>query len=248
MAQKRGVDLIQSDQDSEWLESSKASWSLRAEAWNEMSGTNALTADRQRELDRWVEALHLNPGSRLLDAGCGSGQFSVAFAQRGCQVTGIDLSPAMLEHARGNTLRAGVSVEFMNGPLAPLAFPESAYDAIFCRTVLHIVPDPFAALREFRRVLRPGGRLYASVPGALSPIRATSWRRFVESELRTINDLLPWELEALMIEGGWQVVDSWGDWSGQESGLQQTAADVARASEHPLIQQATATTWGFVAE
>ena len=90
------------------------------------------------------------------------------------------------------------------------ADPAATYDAIFGRCVLLFVPDPLAVLREFRRVLKPGGRIFVSVPGALSPIYNRSWRRFVEPG-NEHNFMVPWELETLLSENGWHVLEQWGD-------------------------------------
>ncbi len=113
---------------------------------------------------------------------------------------------------------------------------------------LHLVPDVSSALSEFRRVLRPGGRLYASVPGALSPIYANAWRRHLDPSIRPINYMVPWELEAVLVELGWTIVEGWGDWSGVQHDTGEEHPGQFTHSEHLRLQQATATTWGFVAE
>ena len=232
----------------EWLRKAAQTWDERAGWWDEMSSANALSQDRLAELDRWQTALGIGPGSRVLDAGCGSGQFAIAWSRRGCLVTGIDVSDEMLARARVNAAAAEVDIAFLSSPLAPLALPGASYDAIFCRTVLHLVPAPVAALSEFRRVLRPSGRLWVSVPGALSPIYANVWRRHMSDSLRPINDMVPWELEMLLEECGWRVVEQWGDWSGQDLTDANGAAAIARESSSVRLHQATATTWGFVAD
>ncbi len=235
------------DRENTWLDAARQTWSERAEAWDAMSAANAGTQDRGAELERWMRSLNLSPGSRLLDAGCGSGHFAIAFAQRECEVTGIDLSPAMIERARANAASAGVDIELVTAPLAPLTLSDDAYDAIFCRMALHLTPTPIAVLGEFRRVLRDDGRLYASVPGALSPIYAASWRRHLDDEVRPVNDMTPWELESLLRETGWTIRESWGDWSGQGDDERGNAGSIAQESGSMLLQQATATSWGFIA-
>lgn len=236
------------NQQNIWLDAARETWSQRAELWDAMSAANAKTEARAVELDWWMRELGLSSGSRLLDAGCGSGQFAIAFAQGGCDVTGVDLSATMIDRARLNASSAGVHIEFAVGPLAPLALSDDDYDAIFCRMALHLTPAPFAVLGEFRRVLRDGGRLYASVPGALSPIYSTTWRRHLNDEVRPINDMTPWELESLLHEAGWSIRASWGDWSGQGEDERGLAGRLAQESGSLPLQQATATTWGFVVD
>ncbi|HEY3471106.1 MAG TPA: methyltransferase domain-containing protein [Amycolatopsis sp.] len=100
-------------------------------------------------------------GRRILDAGCGSGPLSAALRDRGAIVTGIDSSAGMLEQARR---RLGADVDLRVADLAdPLPFPDDAFDDVVASLVLHYLRDWAPTLAEFRRVLRPGGRLIVSV-------------------------------------------------------------------------------------
>src|SRR5262245_7423682 len=63
-------------ESSRWLERSRVAWDARSERWDARAEANALAPDRTVELNRVSEALRLQPGSRVLDAGCGSGQFA----------------------------------------------------------------------------------------------------------------------------------------------------------------------------
>lgn len=100
-------------------------------------------------------------GRRILDAGCGSGPLFAALRERGAVVTGIDQSPAMLEHARK---RLGADADLRVADLAdPLPFPDAAFDDVTASLVLHYLRDWTPTLAEFRRVLKTGGRLIASV-------------------------------------------------------------------------------------
>jgi 2-polyprenyl-3-methyl-5-hydroxy-6-metoxy-1,4-benzoquinol methylase len=227
-----------------WLNRARATWDERAPDWDAMSEANAVAPDRPADLARMAAALGLRPGARLLDAGCGSGQFAIAFAKLGARVTGVDLAPEMIARARRHAEERSVDVEWRIGEIARLTDPVAVYDAIFGRVVLQFVPDVPAALREFRRVLKPGGRLLASVPGALSPIYARSWRRFVEPESVSINFMVPWELEELLRAFGWTILDSWGDFGG--AGPTGDVNPLGATTIAPLdrrLQQAAATTW-----
>jgi SAM-dependent methyltransferase len=113
-------------------------------------------------------------------------------------------------------------------------------DAIHARMVLPFVPDISAALREFRRVVRPDGRLLASTAGPISPIYRESWRRHLREE-PGCNYLLPWELEQLAIAAGWTIVAGWGEWGADARGHANAAASGEEGDR--LLQQATATTW-----
>jgi SAM-dependent methyltransferase len=100
-------------------------------------------------------------GRRILDAGCGSGPLSAALRDRGAVVTGFDSSAGMLELARR---RLGDDADLRMADLGrPLPFPGGAFDDVVASLVLHYLEDWTAPLAELRRVLRPGGRLIASV-------------------------------------------------------------------------------------
>ncbi len=97
---------------------------------------------------------------RLLDAGCGSGRLTVALAEAGAQVTGIDTNAKQLAEARRRAERAGVELELFESDFnAPLPFVDGAFDAVASRLALMAANDPVATLRELRRVLEPRGRL-----------------------------------------------------------------------------------------
>jgi ubiquinone/menaquinone biosynthesis C-methylase UbiE len=100
-------------------------------------------------------------GRRILEAGCGSGPLFAALRDRGAIVTGFDKSAGMLELARR---RLGDGADLRVADLGcPLPFPDGAFDGVIASLVLHYLEDWTAPLAELRRVLRPGGRLIASV-------------------------------------------------------------------------------------
>ena len=100
-------------------------------------------------------------GRRILDAGCGSGPLSAALRDRGALMAGCDSSAGMLELARR---RLGDDADLRVADLAsPLPYPDGAFDDVVASLVLHYLEDWTSPLAEIRRVLRPGGRLIASV-------------------------------------------------------------------------------------
>jgi SAM-dependent methyltransferase len=152
----------------------------------------------------------------------------------------------MIRLARDHGSARGQDIEWRTGDVTRLADPLAVFDAIHARMLLQFVPDVPGALRELRRVLRPGGRLLASVPGALSPIYRASWMRHLPGGDPGNNYLLPWELENLLLEYGWRVIDGWGEWGDDLYGTANDAAPSLRRAERGL-QQATATTWTTIA-
>lgn len=104
-------------------------------------------------------------GAAVLELGCGGGQCTVALAERGADVTGIDLSAAQLAHARDLAAEHGVAVEFLQCDVTDLGmFADCSFDVVFNAWVFQWVGDLDACFAETFRVLRPGGRFVFSMP------------------------------------------------------------------------------------
>lgn len=105
----------------------------------------------------------------MLDAGCGSGRLTLALAQAGARVSGFDTSSEALREARARATAAGVDLDLVLADMnEPLPFADRHFEAVTSRLSLMVARDPVATLREFVRVLVPGGRiataLWASLP------------------------------------------------------------------------------------
>ena len=103
-----------------------------------------------------VAALAPGPGDTVLDLAAGTGDVTAAIAATGARVISTDLSPVMVEAARRRGL-AGVEYRVMD--MQEIELPDDSVDAVVSRYGYMLVPDPERALRETRRVLRPGGQL-----------------------------------------------------------------------------------------
>ena len=101
-------------------------------------------------------------GLFALDVGTGPGQLAFYLAQEGFQVTGLDISPGMVERARLKAKELGHCVNFQTGDAQNLPFKDNTFDVVITRNLIWTLPDPKAAVKEWRRVLKPEGRMIIS--------------------------------------------------------------------------------------
>jgi ubiquinone/menaquinone biosynthesis C-methylase UbiE len=116
------------------------------------------------------------PGERVLDVACGTGVVARVAAERvgsTGRVAALDINPGMLAVARSLPVAPGAGIEWHEGSVLALPFPDAAFDAVLCQLGLQFFPDRTAALREMRRVLAPEGRLAVSVFGPIEHTPAT---------------------------------------------------------------------------
>ena len=134
-------------------------WNTGAKGYS-LRNADELDGESGRALAELFEKeLQVRPGMRALDVGCGPGILSVTLAKAGCSVTGVDLSPGMLEEARRNAERHGVEPAFMEGNAEELPFEDGTFDVVVSRWLVWNLPHPQDAYAEWLRVLKPGGSL-----------------------------------------------------------------------------------------
>ena len=112
---------------------------------------------------RLVELAALPPRAQVLDIATGTGWAAMAAAQHvgpTGRVLGVDLAPELLERARQKVTAVGLTqVEFRAGDAERLDLADQCFDVVLCASALFFVPDMLAALREWHRVLKPGGQV-----------------------------------------------------------------------------------------
>ena len=139
-------------------------WDLAAADYEAL--WQAQLADAQTAL---LAAAALRDGERVLDVACGTGLVSFAAARAvglAGRVLGVDLSGGMVDAAGQRAVQRGVpNATFARMDAETLVLPDASFDVVLCALGLMYVPEPEQALREMRRVLRPGGRLVVAVWG-----------------------------------------------------------------------------------
>jgi ubiquinone/menaquinone biosynthesis C-methylase UbiE len=111
-------------------------------------------------MTRTLSAARIAPGMTVLDVACGPGIVACAAALQGAHVTGIDLTPAMIEQARERQRQMKLdNVDWHVGDARQLPFATASFDVVLTRYSFHHIPDPLPVLREMKRVCRKGGRV-----------------------------------------------------------------------------------------
>src|SRR5262245_51769407 len=101
----------------------------------------------------------VSAGDRVLDVGTGTGVVAVTAARLGAKVAALDLTPSLLEQARGNASLAGVPVDWREGDAEALPYPDASFDVVLSQFGHMFAPRPQVAVAEMLRVLRPVGRI-----------------------------------------------------------------------------------------
>jgi ubiquinone/menaquinone biosynthesis C-methylase UbiE len=104
------------------------------------------------------EAVDLHSGDDVLDVATGSGNTAISAARRFCNVTGMDLAPESIEHARGRAEAEAMDITFEVGDAEDLPYEDASFDVVVSTIGVMFCPDQEAAAGELLRVCKPGGR------------------------------------------------------------------------------------------
>jgi len=161
------------------MTSEKTTWERFFDSHAPVYMHNVFTKNTLREVDFLLEELALQPGSSILDVGCGTGRHSIELAKRGYAVTGLDLSAEMLAQAEEGAKAAGVKVNWVRSDAARFSLAEK-YDAVIslCEGSLGLlgqaddpIDQPLAILRNIGRSLKPQASALLTVLNGAAMIR-----------------------------------------------------------------------------
>jgi SAM-dependent methyltransferase len=106
-----------------------------------------------------LRSWQIQPGSSLLDVGCGAGQIAIPAARAGVYVTGVDIATNSLEQARARATAEGLAVQFDEGDAEALPYANASFDTVVSMVGAMFAPRPERVAAELVRVCRPGGRI-----------------------------------------------------------------------------------------
>ena len=147
-------------------------------------------------------------GMRILDVGCGTGNFSIKLAKMGCEVVAIDISKEMLKIAEKKAKEESLGIEFYHMDVHNMGFEDNCFDGVVSVTAFEFLSDPKNAMEEMFRVLRPNGQL---VIGTIN--RDSEWGKMYSSkkagensvfkyaDLKTMEDLKGFKSDYLVDTG-----------------------------------------------
>lgn len=109
------------------------------------------------EAEEFIKRLDLQPGMKVLDVACGTGNLALPAARLGAAVTGLDIAPNLLKQASENAQRQGLQIQFDEGDAEALPYEDSSFDAVVTMFGAMFAPRPEVVAAELKRVCRPGG-------------------------------------------------------------------------------------------
>jgi 2-polyprenyl-3-methyl-5-hydroxy-6-metoxy-1,4-benzoquinol methylase len=125
-------------------------------------------------------------GMRVLDVGCGNGYFARELARRGARVTGVDISPRMIAHARQHesTVSLGIEYHVLDAAALPAGFVQQSFDMATSCLALQDMPNVGKVFQGVRSLLQPGGRFVASIAHPCTDTPFREWERGSRGEKR----------------------------------------------------------------
>jgi ubiquinone/menaquinone biosynthesis C-methylase UbiE len=180
------------------------------EFWDSASCGEALllsTTDKQGYFQHYTNRYALEEGAiapffldvrgkKVLEVGVGLGADHHRLSILGAELTGIDLTPRAIEHAKRVAALFDIKTDLSVGDVENLAFPENSFDIVFAWGVIHHTPDTKKAAAELVRVLKPGGEFRVMIYHKYSIVGLMLWLRYGAIKRLTLNEVYARYLES----------------------------------------------------
>jgi len=155
-----------------YIRRNRANWNREADDYQRDHGSQLNRFDRPAWGTWGIPESELGilgdvAGRRVLELGCGGGQWSIALARRGARAVGLDLSIRQLAHARRLAGEASQPVPFVNANAERAPFADESFDIVFCDHGAMTFADPYLTVPEVARLLRPGGAFAFNIASPL---------------------------------------------------------------------------------
>jgi ubiquinone/menaquinone biosynthesis C-methylase UbiE len=109
------------------------------------------------DAEAFMARIDLQPGMKVLDAACGTGNLAVLAARRGCVTSGLDIASNLIAQARERAQKELLAIEFTEGDAEAMPYPDASFDAVVSMYGVMFAPRPERVVSELRRVVKPGG-------------------------------------------------------------------------------------------
>jgi ubiquinone/menaquinone biosynthesis C-methylase UbiE len=146
-------------------------WDRGATTYDDLVGHGQLSADQALAWKAVLAEVLPKPPGEILEVGAGTAAIGLLMAELGYRVTAVDLSRGMLERARMKAVARNLTMTFDVGDAEALPYPDTRFDAVVTRHLVWSLPNPDQAMREWRRLVKPGGAVIVidsmRMPGSL---------------------------------------------------------------------------------
>ncbi|SFB25688.1 MULTISPECIES: bifunctional 2-polyprenyl-6-hydroxyphenol methylase/3-demethylubiquinol 3-O-methyltransferase UbiG [unclassified Bacillus (in: firmicutes)] len=187
--------------DFNWSSESERQWNERSAIWHSKS-KDMWESGSRKDVVPFFQSI-VPTGSSIWDFGCGDGYGTIKLAKAGYHVTGIDVSEEMISTAR--EMAKGINAHFLKGNIAKVDIDRSSIDAVIAINSLEWTENPLEVLMEMKRVIKPSGYACIGILGPTAMPRKHSFNRLYGEKV-ICNTMMPWELQQLAEENGWEKV------------------------------------------
>lgn len=162
----------------------------------------------QLETDLVFGLIKVHEGMKILDIGCGTGNFSIKLAKMGCHITGIDVSEKMLLIAGEKASEQNINIDFINMDAKKLKFADNEFDLVISMAAIEFIDDMPSVMDEIFRVVKTGGQVLIGTIngdsdwGKLYKSKQLSKNTVFEfADFKTLKDMKTWKKENLIKTG-----------------------------------------------